>query len=245
MTQLEILVNVLIAPRKAFQQIDRRPSWVLPLVLIFLFNLLTQFVVYRVIATDANFDQIARAKIEWDSSAGGQRPSSVVDPQQQVNALRRQRQQWYLIPFIAVPVVLLALALGFYVLLRLLRAGATFHKVFAVVCWSFVIYRCVGGAVVIASLLIRGPANFVPAPPEAWSPTSLAHLVSRNAVSHDEYDAISKIDIFLLWWLAAMAIGFSAISKRMPALKSAVMIGAVEIVYLAIDAAGLLRNRGG
>jgi hypothetical protein len=54
--------------------------------------------------------------------------------------------------------------------------------VFSALCRSFVIYRGVGGLVVVASLLIRGAANFSPVPAEAWSLTSLAQVIPRDTV---------------------------------------------------------------
>jgi hypothetical protein len=242
LTQFQILADILIAPKKAFDALNQRPTWLLPVALIFLFNLLTQFVVYRIIVRDANFDQVARAKIEWDSSSAS---TSALSTQTQLEALRRERRYWYVLPVISIPVVLLALSLFFYVVLQFARAGTTFRKVFAVVCWSFVIYRCLGGIVVLATLLIRGSANFFPAPAEAWSPTSLAQLVPRSAVSHDAYSAISKLDVFLIWWLAVMAIGFSRVSRSLSIARSIAVVASVELLYLALNAAGLLHNRGG
>jgi hypothetical protein len=116
--------------------------------------------------------------------------------EQKVTALRRARDFWYIVPLIGIPIVMLSLSVLFYLVLLAARAGTTFAKVFAVVCWAFVIYRCIGGAIVLVTPLIRGPANFFPAPPEAWSPTNFAQLVSRSSVSPDVYSAASKIDVF-------------------------------------------------
>ena len=74
MTEFGKLVAIVVAPNKAFDAINQMPTLVLPLALFFVLNLLTQFVLYKVIATDANFDRIARAKIEWDSRAAGLQP---------------------------------------------------------------------------------------------------------------------------------------------------------------------------
>ncbi len=237
MNELHKLIGIVVSPKRAFDAINQTPTWVLPLALLFLFNFLTQFVVFRVIATDANFDEIARAKIAWDSKALGSMPSqSTVE--QQLNGLRRARKYWYLAPFIGVPFSVLPLALYFYIVLRLLKCGTTFRKVFAVFCWSFVIYRCVGGAFVIVTLLIRGAANFFPAPPEAWSPTSLAHVIPRAAVSPHVYSTISKIDFFLIWWLAVLAIGFSRTSKNLSLANSAILVAVSEAAYLTLNVVG-------
>jgi hypothetical protein len=241
--QLQILADLVVAPKRAFDAINRRPTWILPLLAVLFFNLLTQFVVYRVIANNANFDRIAREKIEWDNKAAGRQESSTV-VEQKVTALRRARDFWYIVPLIGIPIVMLSLSVLFYLALLVARAGTTFTKVFAVICWSFVIYRGIGGAIVIVTLLVRGAANFFPAPAEAWSPTSLAQLVSRASVSPDVYSAVSKIDVFLIWWLAVMAIGFSRTSKHLSIARSFILVGVCEAIYLTLNAAGWLRGVG-
>jgi hypothetical protein len=207
------------------------------LALLLLFNLATNFVVYRVLVTSSNFEQIARERIEWDAkTAGASLPPGDID--RQTDALRAAREHWYLLPFLAIPVSVLGLTAVFYVVLFLVRAGAPVLKVFSVVCWSMLIYRGIGGIVTIAALLVRGPDRFFPGAPESWSPTSLAHLISRAAVSPNIYSAISKVGIVLVWWLAALAIGFSKVSKNLGLLKSVTVVAAAEAVYLALNAAG-------
>ena len=239
MSELEKLTAIVASPNKAFDAIRQRPTWVLPLALFFALNLLTQFVLYRVIATDANFDQIARAKIEWDARAAGLHPTQS-GMETQIAALRQQRNYWYAEPLIGVPLSLLPMAVFFYILLRLVQAGTTFRMVFSVLCWSFVIYRGIGGVFIIAALLIHGAANFFPAPPEAWSPTSMAQLVSRSAASPNVYSAISKLDLFLVWWLAVLAIGFSRTSRSLSLKRSTALVATTEIAYLVFNAAGWL-----
>jgi hypothetical protein len=100
------------------------------------------------------------------------------------------------------------------------------------------IYRGIGGIITIAALLVGGTNGFFPGAPESWSPTSLAHVISRAAVSPNIYSAISKLDIVLVWWLAVLAIGFSKVSKNLALSKSVTLVAAAEVLYLAVNAAG-------
>jgi ABC-type Na+ efflux pump permease subunit len=177
--------------------------------------------------------------VQWDASAAGKQLTQA-EVQQQIDALRRQRERWYILPLYAVLVSTLGLSAFFYVLLRLARAKTTFNKVFSVVCWAFVIYRCIGGSFTLIALLVHGSANFVPAPDQAWSPTSLAQAVARNSVGPNVYSAISKVDVFLLWWLAMLVIGFAKVSRNLSLSRSAVLIAGSEVLYLIANAAGWL-----
>jgi len=239
MTELQRLAGIVVSPSKTFEDINQRPTQVFPIALLLLFSLLGDFVVYQVLVTDANFEQMARTKVQWDASLAGQKSHGTEE--QQIGTLRREREYWYLLPLIAVPVSVLALSIFFYIVLRMARAGATFAKVLVVVCWALVIYRCIGGVFTIVALLAGGPANFFPGPAEAWSPTSLAQLISRSSVSPSVYSALSKLDIFLVWWLAVLAVGFSKISKDLSLAKSAALVIACEVLYLLVNASGLPR----
>ncbi|HEY6945352.1 MAG TPA: YIP1 family protein [Candidatus Acidoferrum sp.] len=235
MTELQRLAGIVISPRKTFEDIQQRPTWILPVALLLVFHLLGDFVLFRVVITDANFDQLARAKVQGDAGVAG-RQNSPAEEAQQIDTLRRERVHWYFFTLIAVPLSLLVLSLFFYIVLRLTGTDVTFPKVLVVVCWTSVIYRCIGGAFTITTLLVRGPANFFPGPSEAWSPTSIAQLVPRSAVSPKVYSSLVKLDIFLVWWLAVLSIGFAKISKNLSLAKSGVLVAVCEVIYLLVNA---------
>jgi Yip1-like protein len=240
MTDLQRLAGIVLSPGKTFEDIHQRPSWILPVALLLLFNLLGDFVVFRVLITDANFEQMARTKVQWDASLAGPQKSRGTEAQQ-IETFRREREYWYLLPLIVIPVTVLAYSIFFYVVLLLAKADAPFAKVLVVVCWAFVIYRCIGKVFAMTALLVHGTANFFPGPEDAWSPTSLAQLIWRSSVSPSVYSSLSKLDIFLVWWLAALAIGFSKISKNLTIGKSAALVIACEVLYLLVNASGLPR----
>jgi hypothetical protein len=97
-----------------------------PLALLLLFNLATNFVVYRVLVTKLQLRaDRKRERIEWDAKAAGTtlHPGDI---ERQTDALRAGREHWYLLPFSAVPASVLGLTAIFYVVLFLVRAGAPF-----------------------------------------------------------------------------------------------------------------------
>jgi hypothetical protein len=239
MTNLQRLVGIVVSPARTYEDINRRPTWLPPILLLLIFNLAINFVVFRVILNDANFDRIARAKITWDAQAAGAAVSPAV-MQQKIDALHAQSTLWYLAPFFSVFISTLAITALLYIVFRLQKPGVSFLKMFAIVCWSFIIYRCVGGIPTIANLLAQGPSGFVPAPPEAWSPTSLAHLVARSSVDPNVYSALSKIDVFLIWWLGVIAIGVSKTVPNLSLPRAATTIVITEAIYLVANATGVL-----
>jgi hypothetical protein len=53
---------------------------------------------------------------------------------------------------------------------------------------------------------------------------------ARNSVGPNVYSAISKLDVFLLWWLAMLAIGFAKVSRSLSRTRSAVLIAGGEVL---------------
>ncbi len=109
MTELQRLAGIVVSPSKTFEDINQRPTQVFPIALLLLFNLLGDFVVYQVLITDANFEQMARTKVQWDASLAGPQKSRGTEAQQ-IGTLRREREYWYLLPLITVTGWVLALS---------------------------------------------------------------------------------------------------------------------------------------
>jgi len=240
LTELQRLAGIVLSPGKTFEDINQRPTWILPFALLLIFHLGGDFILFRVLITDANFDQLARTKVQWDAGMSGSQLAQAGE-EEQIDTLHREREHWYVLTLIAVPLSLLSLSLLFYIVLRLAGADTSFFKAAVVVCWASVIYRCLGGICTMTALLVRGPANFFPGPSEAWSPTSLAQLISRSSLPPAVYSALSKLDIFLVWWLAVLTIAFSKISENLSRVKSAALVAASELLYLLVHASGLPR----
>jgi hypothetical protein len=113
MTDAQRLAGIVISPARTFEDINRRPSWVTPFLLLLIFNTAITFVAYRVLVTPANFDRIALAKVQWDASVAGKEPSQA-EVHRQMDAIRGQRDRWYFLPLYAVLVNTLALSAFFY-----------------------------------------------------------------------------------------------------------------------------------
>ncbi len=142
-TDIQRLAGIVVSPATTFGDIGRRPTWVVPFLLLIAVNLTVTYVVYRVLVTDSNLRQVAEAKIQWDASAHG-KVESQQDIERGIEAVRQQRERWYLLPPYAVLVSTLGISIFFYVVLWIAKADTTFPKVFSVVCWSFPIYRVLG-----------------------------------------------------------------------------------------------------
>lgn len=63
MTPMDELRGVISAPQKTFAELRQRPTWLLSFLLVVLLTYVVHFIVFRVIVTENNFDQVARAKV--------------------------------------------------------------------------------------------------------------------------------------------------------------------------------------
>jgi hypothetical protein len=63
-------------------------------------------------------------------------------------------------------------------------------------------------------------------------------LLELTGLQQDVYSAISKLDIFLVSWLAVLSVGFATLSKHLSIAKAVALVVAAEVLYLVINAAG-------
>jgi hypothetical protein len=73
-TELQRLAGIVVSPGRTLEDIQQEPAWILPFALLLLFHLFGDFVLFRVIITDANFEQMARAKVQWGAVMAGRFP---------------------------------------------------------------------------------------------------------------------------------------------------------------------------
>jgi hypothetical protein len=65
MTDAQRLAGIVISPARTFEDINRRPSWVTPFLLLLIFNTAITFVAYRVLVTPA-----ISIELRWPKCSG-------------------------------------------------------------------------------------------------------------------------------------------------------------------------------
>ena len=226
MGSLRRVVRVVYSPTKVFEELDRRPDWLVPLIICILVAAISSWVLIPNVILPAQREALeSRGLTEDQLDAArpwleGSRPlyiglaSAVV-----VGALS----------FIIVAGV-------FHLIFTLLLGGqANFGRTFAVVVYSFVIG-------VLASML-KVPIELITKRTEGL--TSLGLLLGKPDVSSGfahrfAYKFMDQFDVFNLWILVLLGIGFSIIFKFSRQKSYVVVCGLWLLFVLAVSLLGAI-----
>jgi hypothetical protein len=215
----EKIAGIFISPRETFESLDRRPSWLVPFIIIAVMTL-----GMTVLTRDIGMQDMM-AKFQAREM-----------PQEQIDKIATQSQGvGKYIQMVLIPVATLAIWAIFAGILlfcgnTLLGGSAKFKKVFSMMSWS----SLVGGLAILvntAIILSKGTTQGVT--------TSLAVLLPVPGLSDKPsliYRLLSKIDLFTIWSLILWTIGLSVIYK-FTMKKSAGLVIALWAVWIVISIA--------
>ena len=213
----EKIAGIFISPRETFEALDRRPTWLVPFIIIAVMTLGMTLLTRDIGMQDMMAKFQAREL-----------------PQEQIDKIAAQTQGiGKYIQMVLIPVATLAIWAIFAGILlfcgnTLLGGNAKFKKIFSMMSWSSLV-----GALAIlvntAIILSKGTTQGVT--------TSLAVLMPVPGLSDKPslfYRLLSKFDPFTIWSLILWTIGTSVIYK-FTMKKSAGLVIALWAVWIVIS----------
>jgi hypothetical protein len=200
------LVDVYFSPREAFTRIVRDPRIVVPLV------------VYAVIVLGftgvwmQKMDPVEFMKTQIEESPQAERMSA----EQKTAIIEQQAKMipifgWVLGPaVIAIMLVVIAACLMF--VFRFFYAGEVrFTQAFAIVLWTFLAVGLVTTPIILAVLALKGDWNI---DPNQAIQANLGLLLDKSTAAKPLWALLSSIDIFVLWMVFLLAVGFAVASRK-------------------------------
>jgi len=209
------IAGVFFSPKATFEDIARKPSWIPPLIVLFLTGLILNFT----IANHANWTEVSKQQIEKNKWAASQ--IDRLDDAKKAQAYERAAAQGkisrYVRAVIGWPLVLLIACALYFGAYRLI-GGARISFGLAYVILAFanlpVALKEILGAIVTA---LRDPTAI---DPENYIASNPAVLMSPDTPTW-QIIPLAFLDIFAIWAIILVAIGFSAADpKKLPFGKS-------------------------
>lgn len=213
--------NIFLAPGETFEDINRKPTWVFPLLIILAFTLGVGFLLHTRVLTSEAFERITREKMleAFEKQGAAQPPEEAL--QEQLKLIKAINQFWYVTAILGV-LILLPVVAGFYhVILLLFQAQTNFKRVFSVVTWSWMAQSVGSGIVGLITLLLRDPETIDPTNPIA---TNVAAFLSSKETPPTLYALAGSIDVFTIFFLILVSIGFSKIARKTSVGKAATAV---------------------
>ncbi|HVO56944.1 MAG TPA: YIP1 family protein [Dongiaceae bacterium] len=222
------LIGVFFSPKGTFEDIARRPSWVLPVVVMTVLGIATAFVMNQKV----DWREVASKRIEESPRAANM--SADQKEQQLAMSAKISPAIAYVFgtigPILAV-VIVAAVMLLVYNMIG--GASATFGQAMGVVSHAFFV-TIIGTVFLIAILYLKPPGtvdldNPVATNVGAFLPESTPKPVQALAKS---------IDIFSIWQLLLIAVGFTAINAKKLKGKALSLALIPWAVWVAVKMAG-------
>ena len=217
MGALEKIMNVFFAPRKTFESVDRKPDWLIPMVIVVIVSLVFTIIAMPIIMPEQMAKQ--REKMEEKGMTNEQ-----IEKAQEMGA--KVGKFVGPISSIVVVVVVLLVISGIYLFAgNIVLGGKTiFKKVLAVVCYSSLIGSL--GQLILLPLVMTKKTMSVS--------FSLASFMSPDASETALYHILKHIDLFAFWQIIVAGIGIAVIYK-FTTKKSIIMVASLYVIYILIS----------
>jgi hypothetical protein len=234
------LAGTIAFPNETFKEISRKPTWLAPIIIAVLAVMLgNAFYYWRV---NPDWEQRARARIEEHRSTTGE----VMTPEQvekQVAFAKTLGRVFILLPLVAQPAFCLAVAAIYFVGFGMLFLTAPpFRKILAVVAWSEAANRVLAALALVIVLMIVDKEKLQDFDPARSSLvlTNLSTLLPADTSALVKSLA-SSLDIFIIWFLILLTIGFANIAEaktqKIRVWRAAVLVFGLWGVWVLLKAA--------
>jgi hypothetical protein len=222
-----------LSPRETFLEIGRAPSVLAPIIAMVVIGFLASFYLARTLDLSA----VVTAQLEKMVQQGNL-------TQEQLDQYLPRAVQMAGIQLVvagSLGSLIIALIIAGYAKLFSLFVGAInkFKPIFVAALYAMMAVTIVSSILLIVILQIKGPGNI----------TDLNSMLASNLGAILEsilgVDALPKfllslakaVDVFNIWMIALLSIGFSAVSQKLKTATAAIWLSSAYLIFFLIQAA--------
>lgn len=193
-------IGVYFSPGEAFQDIARKPDFILPLVV----TVVSAIGITETMLAKIGIERIIRNSMVMGGQAAKMSPEQIqqaVDQGKGVGGIMA-----HVLGALGPPIYLLLVAVvGLVVVNAIFGSPISFKKAFSVTCYAN-LTGLIGGLMMLAMVLFGSPEDFNPNNP---SPTNVGFFLNPLETSKPVLALTSSIDLFTIWFVVLLGIGFS------------------------------------
>lgn len=204
------LINIFTSPTKTFEALDKKPTWLMPLLIMILVTLASAYL---------TFPQLINVAVENMTKQGD------ISPDQLEMAMKFVPVSIYGMSVLW-PIILLFLFSAVYYLIGsvFLGGNSTYKKLLSVQAWSSLIL--VLSSIISTPLVIIKNSVYVSLSPSI--------LLSSEHIGTKLFTFMSQFNFFVIWYLIVFGLGFSFIYKFSKA-KAFTTLGILFGIWIAIS----------
>ena len=230
------LFGVLFSPGETFQDINRKPTWLVPILIAIVTSI--AFGLFLNWILEAGWTEFMRKTLADQATKSGGPPPTAAQVQQATFFLKIY---FIAVGVLAAPIIYLAISGVFALGMMLMGAQTTFKKILSVVAWSLCSVGIISVLVAIASLMLRDAESLKELNPQNLDTISASNLGAVMSSDSPKWlrAVASSLDVFSFWMLALLSIGLAAIAgkRSIKAGSTAVMVVGLWIAYVLVKTA--------
>lgn len=213
------IIGVIFSPDATMASIAKRPDWVLPLVLL----LITSLAAGLIIAPRVDFASAARESLEQNKNTT---PEQIDKAVKITNTMGKVFS--YLSPVLSL-IGLLIIAGVLLLAFRLFGGEGDYKQAFSVTCYASV-PSIIKSVVTLIILVARG--GIIPVTQLATMVRSNLGFLADIKTNPMAFAIYSSFDIFSIWFLFLIIIGFAYLSRLSKAKSAGIIISLWFVVFL-------------
>jgi UPF0716 family protein affecting phage T7 exclusion len=223
------------SPRDAFREIGLSPQVLVPIIALIVISALVGFYLAR------NLDLEAMMAEQFQQAVADGRMTQEQMEQQAAMVSRFAGVQFIVGAPLASLAMTLIIAAVFKLISSLINVENKFKSIFAVTVYTMIAVSIIQSGLMVLVLYIKGPGGVDMTNPNSVVASNLGALLGIIAGE----DALPKffmklagyIDIFAIWIIALLAIGYAAVSRKLKTSRAAFWLGTVYAIVAVIGAA--------
>ena len=219
------VINVFFEPRRLFESLKIKPTWLIPFLIIVLLGMGFFYYTYPFMMNQ----QVE--KIQENERIPEEQKEQIIEGMRE----KDHPPLWQLAMPPVFGLIVLAVVAGilYFVFNVFLGGDSTYRRVFSVYCYS--------GLIAIPSMIVKFPLIMIKG--DLNVQTSLALLLSANAKDTFLYSVLSSFDIFSFWQVILISMGMGVMYKYSTK-KAFVAVLVLWLIYI-LAKSGLSTLLGG
>jgi hypothetical protein len=229
MGEIGRLTGMIWEPKPVFEDLAARPRWWAPIILLTILSVIFVFTFSRVVGWDA----MMRQQLDKQAQTNPRMAQMSAEQREQSMALLTAIAKYGGLggSFVGVTISTLLMAVVMLVSLNWLGgAGLKFKQVFSVTCYSF-LPTAISTGLALVVMLLKNPEDFDLQRP---LPANLGAFLSTQTSPKWLIGLASSFDLFTIWVMLLMALGFSVVAKRLSFAKSLTLVLIPWALYVLI-----------
>lgn len=229
---LQRFFGILLSPGETFEDINRRPTWLAPMIIGVIAGL--GFMLFYEFVVQPDWTELIRQQIRRSPNA--QMPNE----EGMAIAVNITKAYLLVVGVIAGPIIYLIVGALFALGMMFFQAKTTFKKVLSVTAWSYSATSLIGTIVAIAVISVRGFENVRTVSFQNLgnlSATNLGVAVPSTAPAMLRSLA-GSLDLFSIWILILLIMGLAIVggSRSITKGKTAALVISLWVIYILIRA---------